>query len=105
MNQATQVHVVSSTQHVTVVAGAQDIGFAASDTAEGTGFVFDQMTPRAIYDTVGWAVWTWYNRPDHIDIMRRRAMQQRFSWSASADRYVELYQWAIDRRSGKVPRT
>jgi len=39
MNQATQVHVVSSTQHVTVVAGAQDIGFAASDTAEGTGFI------------------------------------------------------------------
>lgn len=57
-------------------------------TAEGTGFVFDKMTPRAIYDTVGWAVWAWYNRPDHIDIMRRRAMQQRFSWEESAQRYV-----------------
>lgn len=75
------------------------------DTGEGTGFVFDLLTPRAIYDTVGWAVWAWYNRPEHIDEMRRRAMQQRFSWEESGRRYAELYQEAIDRRAGKTPRT
>ena len=75
------------------------------ETGEGTGFVFDLLTPRAIYDTVGWAVWTWYNRPDQIKEMRLRAMQERFSWADSAARYVELYQWAIDRRAGRVPRS
>ena len=74
-------------------------------TAEGTGFVFDDLTPEAIANSVGWAVWAWYNRPKDIIAMRRRAMQQRFSWDASAARYVELYQWAIDRRLGRTPRT
>ncbi len=74
-------------------------------TGAGTGFVFDLLTPRAIYDTVGWAVWTWYNRRELIQTMRVRGMQQRFLWEDSAARYVELYQWAIDRRTGRVPRS
>ena len=75
------------------------------ETGEGTGFVFDLLTPRAIYDTVGWAVWAWYNRPEHIQAMRRRAMKMRFSWEESGARYAELYRQAIDRRLGKTPRT
>lgn len=74
-------------------------------TGDGTGFVFDLLTPRAIYDTVGWAVWTWYNRRDQIRAMCARAMQKRFLWEDSAARYVELYRWAVDRRLGRVPRT
>ena len=75
------------------------------ETGEGTGFVFEDLTPKAIANSVGWAVWAWYNRPEDISAMRARAMQQRFSWDASAARYVELYQWAIDRRLGRTPRT
>lgn len=75
------------------------------ETGEGTGFVFSKLTPRALYDTVGWALWTWYNRPSDIEAMRIRAMQERFSWRDSATRYSELYQWAIDRRLGRVPRS
>jgi len=75
------------------------------DTGEGTGFVFDQLNPRAIANTVGWAVWTWYNKPEDIVTMRRRAMQVRFPWDASARRYAELYRWAIDRRLGRTPRS
>jgi starch synthase len=75
------------------------------ETGEGTGFVFDLLTPRAIYDTVGWALWAWYNRFEHIEVMRRRAMQKRFSWRESGRRYGELYQDAIDRRLGETPRT
>jgi starch synthase len=74
-------------------------------TGEGTGFVFEDLTPKAIANSVGWAVWAWYNRPDDIARMRVRAMRQRFSWDASAARYVELYQAAIDRRVGTTPRT
>ncbi len=72
-------------------------------TGEGTGFLFDQLTPRAIYDTVGWAVWTWFNRREHIKAMRQQAMQRRFSWQGSARQYGELYQRALDRRLGRTP--
>jgi len=58
----------------------------------GTGFMFDDLTPRAIYDTVGWAVWAWYNRPEQIQAMRQRAMKQNFSWEKSAQKYVDLYE-------------
>ncbi len=67
-------------------------------TGEGTGFVFDDLTPSAIYDTVGWALWSWHHRPEHLTAMRRRAMKRRFSWADSAQRYIALYREAIDRR-------
>jgi starch synthase len=74
-------------------------------TGDGTGFVFDLLTPAAIYDTVGWSLWAWHNRPRHLDAMRKRAMRVRFSWRDAALRYGEIYQGAIDRRLGRVPRT
>ncbi len=67
------------------------------NTGEGTGFLFDEISPMSIYYTVGWAVSTWYDRPAHIDKMRREAMSRRFSWDKSAKRYRELYQWSLDR--------
>ena len=74
-------------------------------TGSGTGFAFDLLTPSSIYNTVGWALWTWYNRPEHIAAMQQRAMAERFSWTDSAARYVELYRGAVDRRAGRVLRT
>jgi len=63
----------------------------------GTGFMFDDLTPRAIYDTVGWAVWAWYNHPEQIKAMRLRAMKQDFSWEKSAEKYVALYEEALGK--------
>jgi len=63
-------------------------------TGEGTGFMFDYLNPSSIYNTVGWAVWAWYNRPDYIEKMRVRGMSQDFSWESSAHKYVELYKSA-----------
>jgi starch synthase len=62
------------------------------EKGKGSGFMFDDLTPEAIYDTVGWAVWAWYNRPEHIKSMRQEAMKQDFSWERSAKKYVELYE-------------
>jgi starch synthase len=64
-------------------------------TGDGTGFKFLQPTPRAVYDTVGWAVSTWYDRPAHIDRMRRRAMRKDFSWERSILDYEDLYNQAL----------
>jgi len=63
----------------------------------GTGFMFDDLTPRAIYDTVGWAVWAWYNHPEQIEAMRQRAMKQDFSWEKSAEKYLALYEEALKK--------
>ncbi|MDR0498101.1 MAG: glycogen synthase, partial [Treponema sp.] len=60
-------------------------------TGEGTGFMFDYLSPSSIYDTVGWAVWAWYNRKKDIEAMRLRGMEQDFSWNKSARQYTELY--------------
>jgi starch synthase len=71
------------------------------DTGAGTGFTFDDLTPRAIYDTVGWAVWAWYNRREHIKAMRVRAMGRRFSWDHSAAEYAKLYERALEVSSAR----
>jgi starch synthase len=62
---------------------------------EGTGFKFDALTPRALHDTIGWAVSTWYDRPQHVRRMIGAAMAEDFSWAKSAREYVALYERAI----------
>jgi len=63
----------------------------------GTGFKFKDLTAGALFDTVGWAVYTWYNRKEVIRRLRLNAMQQRFTWEAAAAKYEELYRMAISR--------
>ena len=70
------------------------------DTGEGTGFVFDDLTPDALANTVGWALSTWFDRPQHVQAMRRRGMEQDFSWDAAAEAYERLYLGAYRRRRG-----
>jgi starch synthase len=67
-------------------------------TGRGTGFSFHDLTPGALFDTVGWAVSTWYDRPHHIDQMRREAMAEDFSWQHAAAEYEKLYRLAYERR-------
>jgi starch synthase len=69
-------------------------------TGNGTGFVFWDLTPHAIADTVGWALSTYFHRPDHIAKMRKQAMQQDFSWDRAAAAYEELYLEAYQMRRG-----
>ena len=66
------------------------------ENGNGTGFIFDDLTPSAIYNTVGWAVWAWYNKPEHIKAMRLRGMKKDFSWEKSAKKYIELYKTASE---------
>ena len=70
------------------------------ETGEGTGFVFDQLTPRAVYDTVGWANWTYYNKKDHIKKMQQEGMKRTFGWDQAAKQYLEVYKEAIKRGCG-----
>ncbi|MDR1929429.1 MAG: glycogen synthase [Treponema sp.] len=70
------------------------------ETGEGTGFLFDDLNPSAIYNTVGWAVWAWYNKREQIEEMRLRGMKQDFSWTKSARQYTKLYRAALGKSPG-----
>ena len=67
-------------------------------TGEGTGFKFLVPTGQALYDTIGWTVSTWFDRPHHIAKLRESAMAQDFSWEKSARQYIEVYHKAIEKR-------
>ncbi len=61
----------------------------------GTGFKFYAPTAAAFRDAISWAVDTWRARPSHVTMMRERAMQVRFDWATSAQRYLEIYRRAM----------
>ncbi|MFI3258206.1 MAG: glycogen synthase GlgA [Spirochaetales bacterium] len=64
----------------------------------GTGFMFNNLTPQSIYDTVGWATYAWYNKKEHIEAMRIRAMKQKFGWDESAKKYIGVYENALKKQ-------
>ena len=68
------------------------------DTGCGTGFVFYDATPEAIYGTIMWAVDTWYNNKEHFIAMQKRAMEVDFSWDVAGKHYMDLYSKAIETR-------
>jgi starch synthase len=69
----------------------------------GTGFVFHDATASALTNSIGWACATYYDRPAELAGLQRRAMAMDFSWRQSAGQYVELYRWAVERRTGVYP--
>ena len=72
-------------------------------TGAGTGFKFIQPTGPALFNTIGWAVSTWFDRPRHIAQLQQAAMAQDFSWARSAAQYVAVYQHAQRIKLGAVP--
>ncbi len=64
-------------------------------TGQGTGFKFNDNTPAAIANTIGWAVSTYYDRPHHMEVMIQRAMQKNFSWEQSAKQYEDMYRMVL----------
>ncbi len=69
-------------------------------TGEGNGFKFGDLTADAIYNTVGWAMYTYYNRKDHLYKLIKNAMGKRFTWQRSALKYEEMYYKAVEKRVG-----
>jgi starch synthase len=57
----------------------------------GTGFKFRDISALALYNTIGWAVSTYFDRPNHIDAMIKEAMKKDYSWGKSAKKYEGVY--------------
>lgn len=69
-------------------------------TGEGTGFKFYDLTAQSLYSTIGWALYTYYNRKDHMYKMIKNAMSKRFTWETSAKKYEDLYYLSCCKRKG-----
>ncbi len=67
---------------------------------EGTGFLFSDATPGALYYAIGWANSTYYDRKDDYLALRRNGMARDFSWGQSARTYEQVYSWASAQRVG-----
>ncbi len=66
----------------------------------GTGFKYWQHSATALFDTVGWAAYTFYNKPKGLAALRRNGMKRRFTWEDAAAKYDGLYREAVRRRRG-----
>ncbi|MDR1595856.1 MAG: glycogen synthase GlgA [Puniceicoccales bacterium] len=60
-------------------------------SGRGTGFVFDDLTPLALYNAIKRACATYYNCGKHFEKMQRLAMKNDFSWKKSAKKYEKIY--------------
>lgn len=70
-------------------------------TGAGTGFRFDAANASALANTMGWACSTYYDRPAHYAALQRTGMSRDFSWKQSASRYIDVYRWAVQQRTGR----
>lgn len=69
-------------------------------TWEGTGFKFNDLTADALFNTIGWAVYTYFNNKHAMKKLVSQAMEKRFTWEDSAKKYENTYNLAIKRRNG-----
>ncbi|MES9993612.1 MAG: glycogen synthase GlgA [Candidatus Thiodiazotropha sp.] len=69
-----------------------------STLAQGsaTGFVFDNADGESLWGAVEHAINFYRRSKTDWEILARTGMQQDFSWEASAQHYLELYQTALD---------
>jgi len=68
-------------------------------TSKGTGFLFSDYTPSAMQDAVKRALCV-YTDEDKMKKVITSAMKMDFSWERSAERYIELYKIAMEKRRG-----
>lgn len=63
-------------------------------TGEGTGFFLEELTPKSLVAAVKKAL-AFFKDKEKLDILRKRIMEEEFSWEYSANRYVEIYERVI----------
>lgn len=66
----------------------------------GNGFKFSDAKAWALYNTIGWATYTYYNNKDAMENLQKNAMSKRFTWEESAKKYEEMYSDAIKLKRG-----
>jgi starch synthase len=67
-----------------------------AEPERGNGFTFDEYDAALFLRTIRRALKTYADKP-RWRAMQQRGMSQDFSWRASAQKYVELYEQALQR--------
>jgi starch synthase len=67
----------------------------------GTGFKFYDLTADSLFNTVGWAVYTYYNNKNAMKKLIEQAMSKRFTWEHSAKKYEDVYRRAVEIRNNR----
>ena len=73
------------------------------DTGEGTGFVFKNYDSDELLEAVKRALQVYQNKGGWTKLMKN-GMRKDFSWRASAEKYEDLYQIALQKQSSLEPR-
>ncbi|MCU7917487.1 MAG: glycogen synthase GlgA [Candidatus Thiodiazotropha sp. (ex Epidulcina cf. delphinae)] len=73
-----------------------DVNPSTLANGKATGFVFDNADGDSLWGAVEHAINFYRRSTTDWEILARTGMQQDFSWEASAQHYMELYQTAID---------
>ena len=61
------------------------------DTLHGNGFTFANYSAQELRERTEAALGVWYNKPER-DRLVERVMTTDFSWNASAEQYLALYE-------------
>jgi starch synthase len=69
-------------------------------TGAGTGFKMWDLDVTSLVETVRWAVDTYRNQPGHFHAMQIRAMKKKLGWDVAAQKYADIYEWAIAKKRG-----
>jgi starch synthase len=70
------------------------------ETDTGTGFKFYDLNAKSLYNSIGWAIYTYYNKKESMQKLIKQAMSKRFTWQDSAKEYENLYYKAVKMRIG-----
>lgn len=73
--------------------------YVEGDVGEGRGLLFEDATPGALYDTIGWATHVWYDRRDEYRELQQNGMRADFGWDEAARQYEQVYTWAAAARA------
>jgi starch synthase len=57
----------------------------------GTGLKFYTCDSQSLFNTIGWAVSTFFDRKHHFEMLRKSGMDKDFSWDRSAQEYMKFY--------------
>jgi len=77
---------------VSSVGGLNDTVTDISDVKEGCGIKFSPNSKENLVSAVDRAL-KLYSQPQKLSKVRRKAMEKDFSWKASADQYLKLYEF------------
>ena len=71
---------------------------------QGSGFKFEDYSSEAFFQTVKEALVYYRSRKEDWKRIMTNAFMADFSWDVSARRYLDIYNWAFERKTGeKIP--